>query len=719
MSRSGHEFSHFPQESETVELLRSTDWSSTGLGDPSTWPETLRLQLNICFESAFPIAVWWGPDLIQFYNDGYRPILGATKHPQAFGRPAQETWPEIWRTIGAMVEQVVQEGIAVKGEDMPLVLERNGYPELCHFTFSYSPIRAVSGEIVGMFTVAVETSTRVRAERRQAFQLTLSDKLRRLSAADDIVATAAELLCAHLQVTRAFYAEIDDATATFNISAQWTRTADLAPLPATGDIENFGPYLLHALRQGRTVVVEDMCTDPNFAAYAAGYDALGIRSIVITPLIRDGRLRGNLNVAHAAVRNWTPDEIEVIADVASRTWDALERARAEEALRTSNRLKDDFLAMLAHELRNPLAPIGAAADLLQIGRLDETQVRETSRIIGRQVRHMTGLIDDLLDVSRVTRGLVELNMEPLDIGHVVADAVEQVTPLVSARHHRLTISVPGVTTVMGDRNRLVQVLANLLNNAAKYTSEGGTILLSTGVTDTDVVLEIIDTGIGMAPDLAARAFELFTQAERSSDRSLGGLGLGLALVKSIVELHGGTVTCESPGLDKGSRFTVRLPRAAATAATTTGQTTSAMGLGTSAPLRIMVVDDNVDAASLMSMLLEATGHQIEVQHDARTALERSAADPPQVFLLDIGLPEIDGIELARRLRAQPGTADAVLIAITGYGQAEDRARTAAAGFSHHLTKPVDIDELYAILAGTASKLGVLQRFGDRRLFSSR
>jgi CheY-like chemotaxis protein len=190
-------------------------------------------------------------------------------------------------------------------------------------------------------------------------------------------------------------------------------------------------------------------------------------------------------------------------------------------------------------------------------------------------------------------------------------------------------------------------------------------------------------------------------------------------VKSIVELHGGTVTCESPGLDKGSRFTVRLPRAAATAATTTGQTTSAMGLGTSAPLRIMVVDDNVDAASLMSMLLEATGHQIEVQHDARTALERSAADPPQVFLLDIGLPEIDGIELARRLRAQPGTADAVLIAITGYGQAEDRARTAAAGFSHHLTKPVDIDELYAILAGTASKLSVLQRFGDRRLFSSR
>jgi signal transduction histidine kinase/CheY-like chemotaxis protein len=703
MSRSDHEFNHLPQDSETVALLRSTDWSSTALGDPSIWPDTLRLQLNICFESAFPIAIWWGPDLIQFYNDGYRPILGATKHPQAFGHPARDTWSDIWPTIGSMVEQVVHAGTAVMGEDMPLVIDRNGYPELCHFTFSYSPIRAVSGEIVGMFTAAVETSKRVGAERRQAFQLALSDKLRRLSGADDIVGTAAEMLCAHLQVTRAFYAEIDDATATFNIPAQWIMTADLPRLPVTGDIGDFGPYLLHALRQGRTVVVEDMRTDPNFVAYATGYDAIGIRSIVITPLIRDGRLRGNLNVAHTAVHIWTADEIEVIADVASRTWDALERARAEEALRTSNRLKDDFLAMLAHELRNPLAPISAAADLLQIGKLDENRVRETSRIIGRQVRHMTGLIDDLLDVSRVTRGLVELNMELLDIGHVVADAVEQATPLVRARHHRLTIqSAPGVTAVMGDRNRLVQVLANLLNNAAKYTSEGGAIRLKAGPTDTDVVLEILDTGIGMTPDVAGRVFELFTQAERASDRSLGGLGVGLALVKSIVELHGGTVTCESPGLDKGSRFTVRLPRAAAADPTAPGQTTgAAMVLDTGAPLRIMVVDDNVDAASMMSMVLEAVGHQVEVQHDALAALERSAADPPQVFLLDIGLPEIDGIELARRLRAQPGTADAVLIAITGYGQAEDHALTAAAGFEHHLTKPVDINKLYAILAGTA------------------
>jgi hypothetical protein len=178
MSMHVSEFDHLPQDSETVALLRSTDWASTPLGHPSTWPEVLRLQLNVCFESAFPIAIWWGPDLIQFYNDAYRPILGADKHPQAFGGPAKKTWPDIWPTIGVMVEQVVEQGIAVRGEDMPLTLERNGYPELCHFTFSYSPIRNVKGQIDGMFTAAVETSGRVQVERRLAFQLSLADALR-------------------------------------------------------------------------------------------------------------------------------------------------------------------------------------------------------------------------------------------------------------------------------------------------------------------------------------------------------------------------------------------------------------------------------------------------------------------------------------------------------------------------------------------------------------
>lgn len=218
---------------------------------------------------------------------------------------------------------------------MPLVLERNGYSELCHFTFSYSPIRNIQGQIDGMFTAAVETSERVKVERRQAFQLALADELRGLSATDDIIATATGLLRKHLQVARVYYSEIDDRTATFNIPLQWTESADLPQLPARGSVAEFGPYLLMTLRQGQPVVVDDMRTDPNFTAFVEPYESLAIRSIVIVPLIREGQLRGNLNVAHIAARSWTAEDLLVIADVAERTWDALERARAEEALRAS------------------------------------------------------------------------------------------------------------------------------------------------------------------------------------------------------------------------------------------------------------------------------------------------------------------------------------------------------------------------------------------------
>jgi signal transduction histidine kinase len=560
MSKPAPEFDHFVQDGEMVTLLRNTDWSLTPLGPPATWPEVLRLQLNICFESAFPIAVWWGPDLIQFYNDGYRPILGATKHPDAFGRPAIDTWPDIWPTIGPLVEQVVQQGVAVKGEDMPLVLERNGYPELCHFTFSYSPIRNIRGQIDGMFTAAVETSERVRAERRQAFQLTLADELRGLSATDDIIATATRLLCKHLQVARAYYAEIDDRTATFNIPMQWTESADLPQLPTRGSVAEFGPYLLMMLRQGQPVVVDDIRSDPHFSAFVEPFESLAIRSVVIVPLIREGRLRGNLNVAHIAARSWTAEDLVVIADVAERTWDALERARAEEALRTSNRLKDEFLAMLAHELRNPLAPISTAAEMLRIVAHADARVTKASEVISRQAKHMTALIDDLLDTSRVTRRLVELDKELVSLNSVIDNAIEQVKPLIESRRHQLRLHNDAPSRMLvGDRKRLVQIFANILNNAAKYTPEGGIITCAMSSEENQVRVEISDTGVGIKDSLLPHIFELFTQAERTPDRSQGGLGIGLALVKSMVSLHEGEITAASAGTGKGSVFTVTLP----------------------------------------------------------------------------------------------------------------------------------------------------------------
>ncbi|MDB5958979.1 MAG: response regulator [Massilia sp.] len=375
---------------------------------------------------------------------------------------------------------------------------------------------------------------------------------------------------------------------------------------------------------------------------------------------------------------------------------------SEERLRQADRRKDEFLAMLAHELRNPLAPISAAAELLQMTKLDEERVQRTSRIIGRQVKHMTSLVDDLLDVSRVTRGLVELDNSRLDINQIIADAVEQVTPLIRARHHQLELSLaPDASMLQGDRKRLVQVLANVLNNAAKYTHEGGKIQLRTEVRVSRVLIEISDNGIGMAPDLIARVFDLFSQAERSSDRSSGGLGLGLALVKSLIELHHGTMTCESAGLGKGSKFTLCLPRLIPPQDQQDVGQSSTVQLPPKHSLSIMVVDDNVDAATMLAMLLEASGHRVAVEHGAHAALRRvnEMEIAPDVCLLDIGLPDIDGIELARRLRQLPATADSLLIAATGYGHENDRNQTKAAGFDHHLVKPIDIKELLLLLKG--------------------
>ncbi|MFD2365466.1 PAS domain S-box protein [Pseudoduganella sp. GCM10020061] len=382
--------------------------------------------------------------------------------------------------------------------------------------------------------------------------------------------------------------------------------------------------------------------------------------------------------------------------------DITERKRLEQDMQRSARRKDEFLAMLAHELRNPLAPIGAAADLLRLGRIDEAHVRQTSDVIARQVRHMSSLVDDLLDVSRVTTGRIVLETAALDAKKIVADAVEQARPLIEARRHHIGLHMPPQPAwIEGDANRLVQVVANLLNNAAKYTPEGGNIGLRIEVQGGQVLIAVKDNGIGLAPDFLEGVFDMFSQAQRTADRSQGGLGIGLALVRSLVELHRGSVTAHSAGLGQGSEFIVRLPRVAAPAPQERAPErplASVHGGG----LRLMVVDDNVDAAAMLAMFLESTGHSVAVEYDSRRALERAREERPDVMLLDIGLPGMDGNELARRLRAQPETAGATLIAVTGYGQEQDRRATAEVGFDHHFVKPVDIPQLSALLAELAT-----------------
>ncbi len=377
--------------------------------------------------------------------------------------------------------------------------------------------------------------------------------------------------------------------------------------------------------------------------------------------------------------------------------DITSRRRIDEELRLADRRKDEFLAMLAHELRNPLAPISAAADLLRLARLDDTRVRQTSEIITRQVRHMTSLVNDLLDVSRVTRGLIALDRTALDAKRIVSDAVEQVRPLIETRRHHLSVHMPPEATfISGDQKRLVQVIANLLNNAARYTPEGGKIVLRMEVRDEHVMLAVADNGIGLAPELIDHVFKLFAQAERDSDRAQGGLGIGLALVKSLVELHDGSVTARSPGVGRGAEFTVCLPRIAKPAMPSIIRNDVPVR-SASKRLRLLVVDDNADAARMLAMFLEAAGHEVSVEHDSKKSLERARHERPDVCLLDIGLPDIDGNALARRLRSQPETAESVLIAVTGYGQEQDRKNAASAGFDYHFVKPVDTLKLAALL----------------------
>jgi CheY-like chemotaxis protein len=358
--------------------------------------------------------------------------------------------------------------------------------------------------------------------------------------------------------------------------------------------------------------------------------------------------------------------------------------------------------MLAHELRNPLAPISSAAHLLKVAASDEQRVKKSSEIIARQVKHMTELVDDLLDVSRVTRGLIEFDKADVSIKAIINSAIEQARPLIESRNHLISIRLGSTDAcVYCDRTRLVQVIANLLNNAAKYTPHGGQITVSVERTDDEVKVIVSDNGMGIDRSLLPHVFELFTQAERTPDRSQGGLGLGLALVRSITNLHGGRVDAHSDGDGKGSVFTVTLPVSRIMAPEQNsheGNVAMRAGL----PLRVAIVDDNLDAAETLAAVLEASGHQVTVAENSSKALEVAETFNPEVFILDIGLPDMDGYELARRLRTKPAFSKTTLIALTGYGQATDRELSKAAGFDSHFVKPIEPEALMRVFGQLSS-----------------
>jgi PAS domain S-box-containing protein len=386
-----------------------------------------------------------------------------------------------------------------------------------------------------------------------------------------------------------------------------------------------------------------------------------------------------------------------IRDISERS--RLERSLEEktEALADLHRRKDEFMAMLGHELRNPLAPISNAVHLLGLGKNEEPLQQKALAIIERQLSQLIHLVDDLMEVSRITTGRVRLRLDRIIASGIVERAVESARPLIDQHRHGLTVTLPPKPIWLNaDASRLEQVVVNLLTNAAKYTPDGGQIWLFLQEEGSDCVLRVRDSGVGIAPEFLPRVFDLFTQAERSQDRSQGGLGIGLALVQRLVEMHHGKVEVHS-SLGQGSEFVVRLPMLL-TAEPQSPSCQTEMTRQTGPSLQVLVVDDNADAAGSLAMLLEASGHEVQMAHDGPTALEAALKYRPNVMLLDLGLPGLNGLEVAKRLRQQSGFQNVVLVAITGYGQEADRQRSLDAGFDHHLVKPVDFEKVEEILA---------------------
>jgi len=433
-------------------------------------------------------------------------------------------------------------------------------------------------------------------------------------------------------------------------------------------------------------------------------------SKVTRDLTERKRAEDTLRQAHAdleiKVRERTADlaraNESLRAEVAERR--VLERELQERVgeLAEADRHKNEFLAMLAHELRNPLAPIRNAVQILKTPGADRRITEHARNLMERQLEHLVRLVDDLLDVSRIMRGKISLDRRPMDLGTLIGRAVETAQPIIDAYGHELVVTLPEQPLMLeADVVRLAQVVANLLTNAAKYTEKAGRIWLTAGPEAGEVVIRVRDSGVGIAPELLPRIFELFVQAERSLARSNGGLGVGLTLVRRLVEMHGGTVAAHSHGVGHGSEFVVRLPpllsESADGGATPAGDAARPTGPGR----RVLVVDDNVDAADSAAVLLRLWGHDVRTLYDGLSVLQAVRDFRPDVILLDIGLPGMTGYEVAQQLRSQPGLESVVLAAMTGYGQEDDRRRSREAGFNHHLTKPLDPERLQALVGSPA------------------
>jgi PAS domain S-box-containing protein len=565
----------------------------------------------------------------------------------------------------------------------------------------------VAGEVGEWFGVCVDITTSLQgaealrqSEERFRFLDKLGQCTRGLTDATQVMAATARLLGEYLGATRCAYADVEADGNTFTIRSDWSAPG-VDSSAGVYSLDLFGPVAADALRRGEQVVLADV-DELGEDGGARMFKSIGIRAIMVSGLVKDGRLAAMMAVHQAAPRSWTPREAALVQDVVERCWAHIERVRDAAMLREQDRRKDEFLAVLAHELRNPLAPIKYAVAMMRLAPDPVAQTRSQS-VIDRQVSQMSRLIDDLLDLSRINLGQIHLQREPVRLRALLDRAVETARPAIDSARHELVVEWPAEDLLLhADAARVIQVIGNLLNNAAKYTPDGGRIELRTEVAGHRARIVVSDNGIGIPPDQHGKLFRMFSQLDHDGARGKGGLGVGLALVQRIVQMHDGSVTVQSDGQDEGTTVAIELPMAAqpapAARSSEAGQASRAPGAR-----RVLVVEDNRDGLETLLALLDMLGYEVAGAADGREALERAREFQPHIVLLDLGLPVMDGLEVARALRADPALSDVYIAALTGWGAESDRKRTAEAGFDAHLTKPVELAALEDVLARSAER----------------
>ena len=650
------------------------------------------------------------------WNAGAERLFGYPAE-QAIGRSIELIIPPAYRGEERLILDRLRRGERIEHFETVRV-SRTG--RLIDISLCISPLRdTITGEVIGASKVARDISERKRWAREQvAFETELTNQLEdlerlqemsvRLFTTRDLQPILEEVLRTATSIegtTLGVLSLVDPESgalipgARLGIPEEIMTAVESRPMGgATG--------LCHSER--RRIVVVDILTDPRFEGFRDIAEKAGIRAIHSTPLITRSGVSVGVLSTHFRDPHTPSAREKHMADLCARqAVDFIENARLYAQLLDADRAKNEFLAVLAHELRNPLAPIVNATRILRLAPAGSETSEHALLIVDRQMRQMTRLIDDLLDVARITSDKLELRSEVLEVSEVMLMAVETSGPAINQRNLELVIDAPAESTMVhGDPVRLAQVVSNLLDNAAKFTAPRGRIRLSARREGAEAVIAVEDTGIGIPPAMLPKIFDLFTQANLEHDATHRGLGIGLTLVKRLVALHGGSVSAISDGPDRGSRFEVRLPLSmAAVAEPVDRPTVSAPAIG-AIGRRVLVVEDNQDSAATMKTLLGLLGHHVRTVHDGRAALEAAEEFRPEVVLLDIGIPLLNGHEVARRIRKESWGEQMLLIATTGWSAPRDMELSRSAGFDHHLVKPVDPERLRGLIQGGNFRNGV-------------